>query len=327
MSRATREKLRHHWYRTARAATAPPTGKDQGGKAPRVNTACRHAACAPHPFCIVEKLAEYRSVYVEGRDQYRIKVCVRGRGSRWLGRGVGSTGVPQYGGAQLGTGCQHSMWLCEELLHGCSTLLAKLLRSHPRSRSHVPATPLAFQALERAIQQVAGHGSPLEEDADVDHVGLGPKSAQKVRDVLRSGEFIRVAAVAGDKRLQVRGRVWVRVCVGGTGVEAARRRTPRSALEPVPQTSRHLPGMWRRRCSSLSHTTTPADPGALQRRVGRRPHHGPEMVCGWRPQPRGRGPAARPDGAAAGAPGMGVRGREWAGVVMDAAACSQGAAG
>uniref|UniRef100_A0A1D1ZYL6 DNA polymerase n=1 Tax=Auxenochlorella protothecoides TaxID=3075 RepID=A0A1D1ZYL6_AUXPR len=127
---ATREKLRHHWYRTARAATAPPTGKDQGGKAPRVNTACRHAACAPHPFCIVEKLAEYRSVYVEGRDQYRIK------------------------------------------------------------------------ALERAIQQVAGHGSPLEEDADVDHVGLGPKSAQKVRDVLRSGEFIRVAAVAGDKRLQ-----------------------------------------------------------------------------------------------------------------------------
>uniref|UniRef100_A0A1D1ZQP1 BRCT domain-containing protein n=1 Tax=Auxenochlorella protothecoides TaxID=3075 RepID=A0A1D1ZQP1_AUXPR len=89
------------------------------------------------------------------------------------------------------------------------------------------------------------------------------------------------------------GRPWL--AAGGGCGRGPRRPGPQERPEGQGRPAQR--GVHPRRCRRRGQAAT--DPGALQRRVGRRPHHGPEMVCGWRPQPRGRGPAARPDGAAA----------------------------
>lgn len=56
------------------------------------------------------------------------------------------------------------------------------------------------QAIERAQTQLAAHRQPLDTDADVDAVGLGTKSTQKVKEILKKGHSSRVAAAAKDER-------------------------------------------------------------------------------------------------------------------------------
>lgn len=38
------------------------------------NSACRHAACAPHTFCIVAELEKLRGNYEKVKHQFQIKV-------------------------------------------------------------------------------------------------------------------------------------------------------------------------------------------------------------------------------------------------------------
>lgn len=138
-ARETVDKLKNFWYQTGAhplAVSAPPLSPQRNEP---TNGVCGHAACAARPFCVVERLGAVKAVYVEGRDQFRIK------------------------------------------------------------------------AIERSLQQLVQHPTPLDTDRDVEGVGLGTKSAEKVKEILRRGVSSRVEAVEGDEERQVTSRflqVW-----------------------------------------------------------------------------------------------------------------------
>ena len=47
------------------------------------HSACRHAACAPHTFCIVAELEELRANYQKVTHQFQIKVRPRAHVEAW----------------------------------------------------------------------------------------------------------------------------------------------------------------------------------------------------------------------------------------------------
>lgn len=172
----TRRKLWAAWHRVAvPSAEGEDSGRSDGepaqeateggtGSPEKLNRVCTHHVCARRPFCILDKLREVRGLYVEGRDQYRIKA----RGD-----------------------CQVAAW-GEDRFPDLSTPLKPAL------------PPTAGQALDRAMVQLATHPHALDGAADVDAVGLGAKSAEKVKEILEHGRSSRVVAAADDEHRRVR---------------------------------------------------------------------------------------------------------------------------
>ncbi len=73
------------------------------------------------------------------------------------------------------------------------------------------APSFSFQALERGLHQLIQHPRPLDTEQDVDEIGLGQKTSEKVKEILARGASARAEAAAADPRrevLAVFGEVW-----------------------------------------------------------------------------------------------------------------------
>ncbi|GAB4814366.1 hypothetical protein N2152v2_001412 [Parachlorella kessleri] len=79
----------------------------------------------------------------------------------------------------------------------------KSVKSLSGGSINAPKSQALPNALERGLHQVIKHSRPLDTEADVDAVGLGEKTAEKVKEILSRGESSRVEAAAHDKRREV----------------------------------------------------------------------------------------------------------------------------
>lgn len=61
-----------------------------------------------------------------------------------------------------------------------------------------------IKAIERAMHKVAGWGAPLTSASHVEALRLGPKSSEKVVEILEEGRCRRVEALAQEERRQAR---------------------------------------------------------------------------------------------------------------------------
>jgi DNA polymerase/3'-5' exonuclease PolX len=124
----TVEALRNHWYSTksqGHQPQFPETFKSLTSN----NEICKHASCAKRQYCLVRKLEDYKRVYLEGRDYYKIK------------------------------------------------------------------------AIDKAQQQLMSNPIPLDTDEDVDKLGMGAKSKEKVKELLRHGSSQRVENVSHNEKM------------------------------------------------------------------------------------------------------------------------------
>jgi hypothetical protein len=62
----------------------------------------------------------------------------------------------------------------------------------------------ALQTIDRAVHQLVAWGEPLQTGEDVEHIGLGKKSVDKVKEILQRGVSSRLAAAQQNERLRVR---------------------------------------------------------------------------------------------------------------------------
>lgn len=60
-----------------------------------------------------------------------------------------------------------------------------------------------IKAIDKAQQQLITHPKPLDTDADVEEIGLGAKSAAKVKEILWRGHSSKAEAAARDERTRV----------------------------------------------------------------------------------------------------------------------------
>ena len=82
----------------------------------------------------------------------------------------------------------------------CWLLAVLLLATNPCIFQHV----CALQAIDRAVHQLGAWGEPLQTAADVERIGLGKKSAEKVKEILQRGVSSRLAAAQQNEKLRVR---------------------------------------------------------------------------------------------------------------------------
>lgn len=94
-ARTTIEKLRKYWYVTKdRSSKQGDKGENEGageglsvgnGGSREVsaephpqssNGVCCHIACALRPYCLVQRLEEVKKIYLEGRDQFKLKASI-----------------------------------------------------------------------------------------------------------------------------------------------------------------------------------------------------------------------------------------------------------
>lgn len=123
----TVETLRNHWYSTEGGHQSQSQGSTS--TLSTVNTVCKHASCSKRHYCLVQKLEDYKRVYLEGRDYFKIK------------------------------------------------------------------------AIDKAQQQLMSNPSPLDTDEDVDKLGLGTKSADKVKELLRHGTSQRIKNAVHNEKM------------------------------------------------------------------------------------------------------------------------------
>ena len=86
-SRNTIEKLRKYWYVTRdpskihnggeKEENLPAGGSREVSAEPQPksgNGVCSHVACSLRPYCFIRRLEDVKKIYLEGRDQFKIKV-------------------------------------------------------------------------------------------------------------------------------------------------------------------------------------------------------------------------------------------------------------